>query len=125
MGLQFFATIGGIYCMQGSSDIPTIEVQELKVLRDKKIPHLLLDVREPSEYNHCKIAGSVLIPLGELPGRFGELPKDRAIVVHCHHGGRSAQATLFLKKQGFLDVKNLSGGIDAWSCEIDPSVPRY
>ena len=105
--------------------IVEINARELKALCDRNARHLLLDVREPDEYAHCKISGSVLIPLGELPARFSELPKDREIVVHCHHGGRSAQAARFLAEQGFAGVKNLTGGIDAWSCEIDPSVPRY
>jgi rhodanese-related sulfurtransferase len=107
------------------SAIPEIKVRELQDLRDKKTQHILLDVREPDEYAHCKIAGSILIPLGELPARFKELPKDADIIVHCHHGGRSAQAVRFLADQGFAKVRNLSGGIDAWSCEVDPSVPRY
>jgi rhodanese-related sulfurtransferase len=107
------------------NDIVEIKVRELKARRDQKTPHLLLDVREPDEHAHSKISSSVLIPLGEIPARFGELPKDREIVVHCHHGGRSAQAVRFLTEQGFTNVKSLAGGIDAWSCEIDPSVPRY
>lgn len=107
------------------NSVPAITVQELKKLRDQNAPHLLLDVREPSEYAACKISGSKLIPLGELPGRFGELPKDLAIIVHCHHGGRSAQAVRFLREAGFAGAKNLEGGIDAWSTDIDPSVPQY
>lgn len=106
-------------------NVPAITVQELKKRRDEKEPHLLLDVREPSEYAASKISGSKLIPLGELPGRFGELPKDLEIIVHCHHGGRSAQAVRFLREAGFPQAKNLEGGIDAWSTDIDPSVPQY
>lgn len=105
--------------------VPVISVQELKQLRDSRKPHLLLDVREPSEYAASRIDGAKLIPLAELPGRFGELPKNVPIVVHCHHGGRSAQAVRFLQEAGFKDVKNLAGGIDAWSADIDPDVPRY
>lgn len=105
--------------------IPTISVEELKELRDKKAPHILLDVREKDEYDTCSIAGSTLIPLSEVPKRLAELKKDAKIVVHCHHGGRSARATGFLLQQGFKDVSNLEGGIDAWSERIDPSVPRY
>ncbi len=105
--------------------VPVISVQELKELRDGRKPHLLLDVREPSEYAASRIDGAKLLPLAELPGRFGELPKDTPIIVPCHHGGRSAQAVSFLQEAGFADVKNLSGGIDAWSADIDPDVPRY
>ncbi|MBI3507607.1 MAG: rhodanese [Proteobacteria bacterium] len=106
-------------------NVPAITVKELKALRDQKSPHALIDVRETDEFEHCKIEGAKLIPLGELSGRVAEVPKDVPIVVHCHHGGRSARATEFLLRSGFKDVKNLSGGIDAWSCEIDTSVPRY
>src|ERR1700733_11295270 len=102
-----------MYKMHG---IAQIKVADLKILRDKKAAHVLLDVREPDEYALCKIPGSLLIPLGELPARFSELPKDKEIIVHCHHGGLSAQAVNFLAEQGFEKVKNLAGGIDAWSC---------
>ncbi|MBI4348722.1 MAG: rhodanese [Elusimicrobia bacterium] len=111
--------------MHGSQDVPAIDVKALKERRDKKKPHFLLDVREPDEYEAAKIDGSVLIPLGELQARVGEVPKDREVIVHCHHGGRSAQAVRFLLQAGVQDAKNLDGGIDAWSCEIDKSVPRY
>lgn len=105
-------------------NIPTVTVEDLKALRDGKKPHFLLDVRETDEYETCKIDGSTLIPLGELPARAASLPKDKVIIVHCHHGGRSARAVQFLGQQGF-EAKNLAGGIDAWSERIDPSVPRY
>lgn len=105
--------------------IPAITVQDLKKMRDEKQPHLLLDVREPDEYQLCRIEGSKLIPLSELPKRLGELPKSGVIVVHCHHGGRSARAVDFLRQQGLEGAKNLAGGIDAWSAQIDPSVQRY
>jgi sulfur-carrier protein adenylyltransferase/sulfurtransferase len=104
--------------------IPTITVNELKERRDKKQPHVLLDVREPDEHETCRIEGSMLIPLGQLPSRLAELPNDKEIVVHCHHGGRSARAAGFLIQQGFT-AKNLAGGIDAWSEQIDQDVPRY
>lgn len=100
-------------------------VKELKALRDAQTPHLLLDVRQPEEHQICRIEGSTLIPLAELPRRLGDLPKDKTIVVHCHHGGRSMQAVRFLREQGYETAVNLAGGIDAWSEEIDPSVPRY
>ncbi|MDA2919161.1 molybdopterin-synthase adenylyltransferase MoeB [Desulfobacterota bacterium AH_259_B03_O07] len=85
----------------------------------------ILDVREPHEYEICKLNGSKLIPLGELPSRINELDTADEIVVHCHHGSRSLQATRFLKHMGFKKVKNLRGGIDAWAEKYDPSMPRY
>ena len=111
--------------MPAPVEIPAISVEDLHKLRESGQPHLLLDVREPSEYAACRIEGSKLLPLAELPGRFGELAKDTLIIVHCHHGGRSAQAVRFLREAGFAQAKNLSGGIDAWSTEIDHGVPRY
>ncbi|MDE2040377.1 MAG: hypothetical protein KGO96_14200 [Elusimicrobia bacterium] len=104
--------------------VPTIEVKDLQALRQKKEPHFLLDVREPDEYEICRIEGSTLIPLGQLDKRLSELPKDKPLVVHCHHGGRSARAVNLLTSRGF-SASNLAGGIDAWSEQIDPSVPRY
>lgn len=106
-------------------NIPTITVEELKKLRDAKTSHTLLDVREQDEFDTARIEGSILIPLQQVPQRLGELEKDAKIVVHCHHGGRSARATGFLLQNGFKDVSNLEGGIDAWSDRVDPSVPRY
>ena len=111
--------------MPGRNDVPAIGVKELKERRDRKRPHVLVDVREPGEYATAKIEGSLLIPLGQLMSRVGEIPKDLEVIVHCHHGGRSAQAVRWLLQNGVKDVKNLDGGIDAWSCEIDPQVPRY
>lgn len=105
--------------------IPTITVEALKALRDEKKPHLLLDVREQDEHETAHIDGATLIPLGELPQRLKEVPRDKPVVVHCHHGGRSARAVGFLLQNGFSDVSNLAGGIDAWSERVDQSVPRY
>lgn len=104
--------------------VPTMTVAELKALQDAKKDFVLVDVREQEEYDTCRIAGSVLIPLRTLPSALATLPKDKPIVVHCHHGGRSAQAVGFLNAQGYT-ATNLAGGIDAWSEEIDQSVPRY
>jgi len=88
---------------------------------------LLLDVREPAEFEKARIEGARLLPLGELEARAAELEawRERPIVVHCHRGGRSAKAARWLREQGFRDVSNLSGGIEAWSLTVDPSVPRY
>ena len=86
---------------------------------------VLLDVREPWEYDRARIAGSVPIPMRELPARIGEIDDDREVVAICHHGGRSMQVAMFLEKQGFKRVHNLVGGIDAWSRTVDPAVPLY
>ncbi len=95
-------------------------------LRSPKPPRLL-DVREAEEHAFCALTGSTLLPLGELAERAGELEawKGEEIVVYCHHGVRSAHAIAFLRGQGFTRLTNLSGGIDRWSVEVDPQVPRY
>jgi len=100
-------------------------VTELKTKMDAKEDFFLLDVREPNEYQIGRIPGSTLIPLGEVPQRVNEIPRDKEIIVHCKMGGRSAKAATFLRQQGFTRVKNLKGGILDWSDKIDPSVPKY
>ncbi|MDE2143946.1 MAG: molybdopterin-synthase adenylyltransferase MoeB [Elusimicrobia bacterium] len=106
------------------SAIPEITVEQLKAKLDAKEKFVLLDVREPHEYEIAKIPGSKLIPLGELPQRVGELDKAAKLIVHCKMGGRSARAVQLLRSQGF-DATNVAGGITAWSESIDPSVPTY
>jgi rhodanese-related sulfurtransferase len=86
---------------------------------------VLLDVREPWEYQKAHIAGSTLVPMGELPARLAELDADREVVAICHHGGRSMQMAMLLESSGFPRVHNLAGGIDAWSRAVDPAVPIY
>ncbi|WNM61557.1 rhodanese-like domain-containing protein [Candidatus Nitrospira neomarina] len=103
----------------------TITVSELKARMDKGDKIFLLDVREPHEYSMAKIEGSVLIPLGQVPHSLKQLDPSAEIVAYCHKGMRSADAVGFLLQQGFSNVKNLIGGIEAWSIEIDQSVPRY
>jgi len=92
---------------------------------DAEDPPVLVDVREDWERQIASIPGSVHIPLGELPARAGELPSDRPLVLHCHHGGRSMQAAQWLTAQGHDRVANLEGGIDDWSLTVDPEIPRY
>ncbi|MSO57001.1 MAG: molybdopterin-synthase adenylyltransferase MoeB [Acidobacteria bacterium] len=111
--------------MHATDNETEIDVIELKRKMDAKEPFFLLDVREPNEYQIGKIPGSTLIPLGEVPQRYQEIPKDKEIIVQCKMGGRSAKAAHFLRQQGFARVKNLTGGILAWSDKIDPSVPKY
>lgn len=86
---------------------------------------VLVDVREPWECAICRLAGCVPVPLAVLPSRLPELDPDVPTVVVCHHGGRSLQAALFLERNGFSSVYNLAGGIDAWSRDVDPSLPKY
>lgn len=102
-----------------------IDPVELKARLDRNEQVFVLDVREPHEYQICSIPGSTLIPLGQLPARVGELNPADDIVVHCKSGMRSAKAVDFLKKSGFTTVKNLKGGILAWSDKVDPTVPKY
>jgi adenylyltransferase/sulfurtransferase len=107
-----------------SNGVAEIQVEELKRRLDAKEDFLLLDVREPHEYQICNLGGK-LIPLNDLPNRVNELDSSRQIVVHCKMGGRSAKAAAFLQQAGFAKVQNLAGGITAWSERVDPSVPKY
>jgi adenylyltransferase/sulfurtransferase len=97
----------------------------LKASFDRGENVVLVDVREPREYELCHLEGARLLPLGQLPMRMGELDKGGQIVVYCHVGVRSTQAVSFLRRAGFSNVRNLLGGIDAWAREADPRVPRY
>lgn len=104
-----------------------ISVQDVHAKLQSGEPLLLLDVRNPEEYAICKLEGSQLIPLGELVGRVGEIEvgSQEPIIVYCHHGVRSLHATMFLKQSGFENVLSMTGGIDAWSMQIDPATKRY
>ncbi|MDH4187311.1 MAG: rhodanese-like domain-containing protein [Nitrospira sp.] len=102
-----------------------ISPKELKDRLDKGDKLILMDVREDWEYSLAKLENSILIPLGTLPQSLARLNKDSEIIAICHHGMRSADATSFLIQQGFKNVKNLVGGIDAWSTQVDGTVPRY
>ena len=86
---------------------------------------VLLDVREPWEWQAARIEGSRHIPMREVPARLGELDRGQEVVAICHHGGRSQQVAMFLEKNGFAKVHNLVGGVDAWSRTVDPAVPLY
>ena len=102
-----------------------IIVEELAAWRTQGKDFILLDVREEHEVQTASIAGARHIPMREIPARSHELPKEKEIVVMCHHGGRSERVAAFLEAQGFADAINLDGGINAWSEKIDPTVPRY
>ena len=104
--------------------VPQITVKELKGRRDAGEDVLLLDVREPYEYQIAQIGGT-LIPQNDVPQRLAEIPRDREIVVQCRSGARSQRIAEFLKQSGYTQVVNLAGGILAWSDEVDPSVQKY
>jgi sulfur-carrier protein adenylyltransferase/sulfurtransferase len=105
--------------------IPGMSPHELKRRMDAGEPFQLIDVREPFEYEIARIEGAKLIPLGEITEQLDELEREQPIVVHCHSGMRSAQAVRLLQQRGFTKAYNLDGGIDAWSDQIDPDVPKY
>src|SRR4051794_8305796 len=108
--------------------VPETTVQELKQRLDRGEPPFILDVREPNEFQICRIPGSTLIPLGELPRRLAELPHGAGapdIVVHCKMGGRSAKAVRQLLDAGVTNVQNLQGGILAWIDRVDPTQNKY
>jgi len=111
--------------VQRTAEIAAVTAGQLKKELDRGKKIVIVDVREPHEYEIARIEGSKLIPLGELPERVNELDSADEIVMQCHTGGRSARATEFLRSIGYKKVRNLDGGIEAWSVEVDPSVPRY
>ena len=88
-------------------------------------PPVLLDVREPWEYQTCRIEGSMLAPMNTIPARAQELDPDTETVVICHHGVRSFQVGLFLERNGFSNLYNLQGGVNAWADQVEPAMPRY
>lgn len=107
--------------------VPEISVVEAKARLSGPNPPRLIDVREDEEYAIARIDGAELMPLSQWPAIVAEKLTDRAqpLLIQCHHGGRSSRAAEFLLRNGFTDVTNLAGGIDAWAVEIDPSVARY
>lgn len=103
-----------------------ITATELKAKMDAGEDFQLIDVRQPDEYAFAKIPGAKLIPLGEILSRMGELDPNREAVIHCKMGGRSARAIEALKQSGYKgQLKNMRGGITAWSNDVDPKVPKY
>jgi adenylyltransferase/sulfurtransferase len=107
----------------------SIEISVRKLAHDLENGHALqlIDVRQPWEHDVAHLPGSVLIPLAELAQRIAEVPADPLIpvVLYCHHGVRSLSAVSYLQRHGYAHVRSLAGGIDAWSREVDPTVPRY
>ena len=86
---------------------------------------ILLDVREDKELALSRIDGALHIPMNDIPRRMGEIDQRKEVIVFCHHGQRSLRVAAFLKQQSFPTVRSMAGGIDAWSVEVDPTVPRY
>jgi rhodanese-related sulfurtransferase len=107
--------------------IQSISATELAGMLKAEKPPRLLDVREQQEFEIASIPGAILLPLGQIPDQVGELERlrDEPVVVYCHMGVRSLHAIKFLQHVGFTNLMNLSGGIDAWSREVDPETPRY
>ncbi len=110
---------------RGTKDALEIGVTELRAERDRKPQLLLLDVREPFEWEITHLEGARLIPLGALPARLRELDGHADIVAYCHHGLRSRHAAEILRAAGFAGARSLRGGVDAWAREVDPGMPRY
>jgi rhodanese-related sulfurtransferase len=105
-------------------DFEISPAQAAALLKENKAR--FIDVREPWEFATAQIAGSVLMPMGEVPSRaHQELDPDERLVILCHHGARSLNTAVWLRNQGFEQAQSLRGGIDAWSAEVDPSVARY
>jgi adenylyltransferase/sulfurtransferase len=113
------------HTMITQNEIPAITVQDLKARLDRGEAFELIDVREVHEHAICNLPQARLIPLGELPARLHELDSGKPYIVHCKMGGRSAQAVELMRKSGFANVLNVTGGITAWAREIDKSMPTY
>jgi rhodanese-related sulfurtransferase len=108
----------------GPSDIE-IRPREVCEILARGDEFLLVDVREPWEYETARIEGSILVPLREIPGNVARLAGTELIVLYCHHGIRSLDAAAWLRSQGISSARSMAGGIDRWSMEVDSHVPRY
>ncbi|MCC7423918.1 MAG: rhodanese [Planctomycetaceae bacterium] len=104
-----------------------VDCRTVKSRLDRQDDFLLLDCREADEHALVRIAGAELLQMSEIQSRIGELEpqRDRDIVVHCHHGGRSLRVAAWLRQQGFARAQSMAGGIDQWAAEIDPTLTRY
>ena len=99
--------------------------RDLKTHLDQGGQPVLLDVREPWEFEYCRIEGSELIPMGQIHTRLKDIDPKAEVVVICHHGIRSRQVAYYLETQGFTDVVNLEGGVERWAREVDPTMKQY
>jgi rhodanese-related sulfurtransferase len=120
--LSVAAVVMGGCALRGSD---VISVRELAEMRSAGKEHTVLDVREARELDICRLEGALHIPMAEIPSQTDNLPTDQLLVVICHHGARSQMVVDFLRSAGFDNACNLDGGIDAWVCEVDQSMPRY
>ncbi|HJQ55443.1 MAG TPA: rhodanese-like domain-containing protein [Vineibacter sp.] len=103
----------------------SLDVGQLAQMRRDGTAHIVLDIRETDEVAVCSLADSLCVPMQDVPRRLDTLPRDRPLIVLCHHGVRSAMVTGFLRHNGFDNAWNLAGGIDAWARQVDPDMPRY
>ncbi len=112
---------------RGPASAMNVTPREVKAMQDRGEKFRLIDVRELDEWNTVKIEGAELLPLSEFQQKAGTIldDQDEKIVLYCHHGMRSARAQGYLKSQGYADVLNLAGGIDAWAREVEPGMARY
>lgn len=110
-----------------NENLMEIDCQSVKQKLDSGDEFLFVDCRNQNEYDHVKINGTTLIPMGEFVERLGELDgwQQKEVIVHCHHGGRSLNVVQYLRQQGFSHAVSMAGGIDVWAQEIDPSLARY
>ncbi|HVO41080.1 MAG TPA: rhodanese-like domain-containing protein [Aggregatilineales bacterium] len=102
-----------------------ISPKQLKARLDAEEPLIVIDVREDWEVRLSHLPFAINIPMGEIPGALPRIPKDKPVVIMCHHGNRSAQVVLWLARQGFDNVINMTGGIEQWTRDVDRSIPRY
>lgn len=104
-----------------------LSAAQLKAWLDdpQREPPILIDVREPWEFDVCRIAGAKPMPMRSVPARYPELKRDAETVIICHHGARSYQVAMFLEYQGFTKLYNLYGGLAAWARDVDPAMPTY
>jgi sulfur-carrier protein adenylyltransferase/sulfurtransferase len=105
--------------------VPLVFPLDLKKELEGDTPPLLVDVREEEERSISVLPGDVWIPMHEIPSRFGELDRERDIVVYCRTGNRSGQVVAFMRRYGFKQVRNLATGINGWAADVDPSLPQY
>jgi rhodanese-related sulfurtransferase len=109
--------------MAAPEEISPVEAHRL--LSDQPQQTVLLDVREPMELELARVDGALHIPMGAIPARLNEIDRAKLIICLCRSGGRSAQVAAFLRQQGFSDARNLIGGINAWSTDVDNSIQPY
>ena len=100
-------------------------IQLHEYLSDCETPPLLLDVREPWEFEYCHIKGSILIPMGKLANKLDELDQERETIMICHHGIRSRQMGYYMEQAGFKNIVNLNGGVEQWAEDVETSMKRY